>query len=54
MADQEIRPNISDSSAQTKPDQLERQESQEQERQPDAAARPASPVGPGRRPLFRA
>jgi len=54
MADQEMQPNLSDSSAQTKHDQFERQEPQDQDSQASATARPASPVMPGRRPLFRA
>ncbi len=53
MAEHKSQPNLSDSSAQTKHDQLERQEPQEQDSQADATAQPASPVTPGRRPLFR-
>jgi hypothetical protein len=53
MVDQEMQPNLSVSSAQTKQDQPERQEPQEQESRADAMTRPASPVTPGRRPLFR-
>lgn len=56
MVDQKTQPNLSDPSAQTKHNQLERQEPQEpqeQVSQADATARPASPATPGRRPLFR-
>jgi hypothetical protein len=53
MMEQEMQPNLSDPSVQAKHDQFDRQKPQEPERKADATARPASPVTPGRRPLFR-
>ncbi len=53
MVGQEMQPNPSDSSDQSKPDRLERQELQEPESQADAKPRPVPPVTSGRRPLFR-
>ncbi len=54
MTYQERLPNRSEPSAQTKQDEPKRKEPQEQVSQAEATVRPASPVAPGRRPLFRA
>lgn len=53
MMDQEMRPTGGDPSAQTKHEEVERQEPQEQESEAVATAPPPYRTAPGRRLRFR-